>query len=263
MTCRGYYFDWVTGLYYLQSRYYCPALRRFISADALLDTGVGILGTNMYIYCNNDPVNLVDPDGFSPFDARGFALSIGMPENIFSIIAPVISGLPPIWQSGVLAGLQAILNETSPDEWEGIARNARGNVVDLRQKLSQAVQASDGALTANTIGIYLFGGTRIVLGHGTIDSLESRQTALNWLGGASSTVGLALLFAPEPLFSTAAGTALKVVGSTLTVTGAGAFAERHLTGWRRAFVRTNSAFDGLQHLGLPTSVSSMASFLSR
>ncbi|MCL2447069.1 MAG: RHS repeat-associated core domain-containing protein [Oscillospiraceae bacterium] len=66
ITYRGYYFDWELGLYYLQSRYYCPALRRFISADVFLDTGVGILGTNMYAYCNNDPVNLSDPTGFSP-----------------------------------------------------------------------------------------------------------------------------------------------------------------------------------------------------
>ncbi|MCL2446693.1 MAG: hypothetical protein FWD06_08000 [Oscillospiraceae bacterium] len=64
ITYRGYYFDWATGLYYLQSRYYDPALRRFISADVFLDTGVGILGTNMYAYCNNDPVNFYDPTGF-------------------------------------------------------------------------------------------------------------------------------------------------------------------------------------------------------
>jgi len=66
ITYRGYYKDWATGLYYLQSRYYCPALRRFISADVFMDTGVGILGTNVYVYCNNDPVNLWDPTGYTP-----------------------------------------------------------------------------------------------------------------------------------------------------------------------------------------------------
>ena len=36
---RGYYYDVETGFYYLQSRYYDPATRRFINADALTSTG--------------------------------------------------------------------------------------------------------------------------------------------------------------------------------------------------------------------------------
>ena len=64
ITYRGYYFDWVTGLYYLQSRYYDPSLRRFISPDIYLDTEDGILGTNMYAYVHNDPINYYDPDGY-------------------------------------------------------------------------------------------------------------------------------------------------------------------------------------------------------
>ena len=30
---RGYYQDWESGYYYLQSRYYDPAIGRFINAD--------------------------------------------------------------------------------------------------------------------------------------------------------------------------------------------------------------------------------------
>ena len=60
---RGYYYDSETGFYYLQSRYYDPATRRFINADALTSTGQGFIGTNMFAYCNNNSVNGYDPSG--------------------------------------------------------------------------------------------------------------------------------------------------------------------------------------------------------
>ena len=60
---RGYYYDTETGFYYLQSRYYDPAMHRFINADSLASTGQGIVGTNMFAYCNNSPVVFKDPNG--------------------------------------------------------------------------------------------------------------------------------------------------------------------------------------------------------
>ena len=60
---RGYYQDFETGFYYLQSRYYDPAVRRFINADGYMSTGQGMLGNNMYAYCLNNPVNNVDSSG--------------------------------------------------------------------------------------------------------------------------------------------------------------------------------------------------------
>ena len=60
---RGYVYDEETGLYYLQSRYYNPEWGRFINADGLTSTGQGILGHNMYAYCNNNPVIFHDPSG--------------------------------------------------------------------------------------------------------------------------------------------------------------------------------------------------------
>ena len=60
---RGYYQDFETGFYYLQSRYYDQAIRRFINADGYMSTGQGMLGSNMYAYCLNNPVNNVDSSG--------------------------------------------------------------------------------------------------------------------------------------------------------------------------------------------------------
>ena len=61
---RGYIYDRETELYYLQSRYYDPSIGRFINADGLVSTGQGILGNNMYAYCNNNPVNRCDYTGY-------------------------------------------------------------------------------------------------------------------------------------------------------------------------------------------------------
>ena len=60
---RGYVYDTETGLYYLQSRYYDPEIGRFINADSYASTGQGVLGCNMFAYCNNSPAIFVDPHG--------------------------------------------------------------------------------------------------------------------------------------------------------------------------------------------------------
>ena len=60
---RGYVMDSGTGLYYLQSRYYDPEIGRFLNADAFASTGQGLIGNNMFAYCLNNPVNMVDHEG--------------------------------------------------------------------------------------------------------------------------------------------------------------------------------------------------------
>ena len=55
----GEYYDSETGLIYLRNRYYDPATSRMLSEDPAR------AGTNWYIYCNNNPVNYIDPTGLS------------------------------------------------------------------------------------------------------------------------------------------------------------------------------------------------------
>ena len=62
---RGYVYDTETQLYYLQSRYYDPKVGRFLNADALVSTGLGLLGNNMFAYCLNNPIYSADYSGKS------------------------------------------------------------------------------------------------------------------------------------------------------------------------------------------------------
>ena len=89
---RGYYYDAETGFYYLQSRYYDPEIGRFINADSYASTdATGLLSTNMFAYCENDPVNKSDPDGEVAHLAIGAV--VGAIANVgFSYLNHMIAG---------------------------------------------------------------------------------------------------------------------------------------------------------------------------
>ena len=81
LTCsvtEGMYMTRKQDWYYLKSRYYDPETGRFINADIYCDTMSNIFGTNMFTYCNNNPVNQIDPEGTDamwlqfPDGANGF-----------------------------------------------------------------------------------------------------------------------------------------------------------------------------------------------
>ena len=85
---RGYFYDDVSGMYVLKTRYYDPVTAQFLSPDHpdYLDPET-IGGIDLYAYCLNNPVMYVDPTGHFPI--LGFILGLTALAGLATTIAGV------------------------------------------------------------------------------------------------------------------------------------------------------------------------------
>ena len=107
-------------MYYLNSRYYNPQWRRFISPDdsSYLDPETPN-GLNLYCYCNNDPVNYADPSGH--FVLSSFLIGLGIAAAIGAGVsaASYVAG----------QGLEYALTGTWEWSWTALLNNTIGRAV--------------------------------------------------------------------------------------------------------------------------------------
>ena len=116
---RGYYYDTDTSLYYLQSRYYDPETGRFLNSDDVnfIGTTESEISYNPFAYCENDPVNAIDPTGRSWYS---------MVTNVFSLICTfAFLGSRLSWKARVVISM--ILG----------AAGFLSTIIDYRKQLNQ------------------------------------------------------------------------------------------------------------------------------
>ena len=108
---RGYYLDSETGLYYLQSRYYDPAIGRFISADTIDVLSVSpteLTDKNLFSYCDNNPITRADSGGAVWHIVAG-AMIGGVTSFVSSVAIDVVLGNEIDWMAaGISAGFGAL-----------------------------------------------------------------------------------------------------------------------------------------------------------
>lgn len=103
---RGYVYDDETTLYYLQSRYYNPAMGRFITADNYPTTAQGFVGNNMFAYCGNNPILREDTSGTFWLSAV-----VGAVVNVTTTyIAAKVTGQDYTWKDAGVAALSGAAN---------------------------------------------------------------------------------------------------------------------------------------------------------
>jgi len=80
----GYVYDEETGFYFCNTRYYNPQWRRWLNADAMFIAGDALNASNMYAYCNGNPVMFVDPSGMASQLGAVFAIASIIIQTFFS-----------------------------------------------------------------------------------------------------------------------------------------------------------------------------------
>ena len=132
---RGYYYDYDTKLYYLNSRYYDPYVGRFINADdtdTLLCSPYELTDKNLFAYCDNNPIMRVDYIG-------DFWMLIG--GAIGALVGGAVSAVSQYVTTGKI-------------DWRVVGVNA-------------AAGAISGAIASTGVGLFASIGINAVLGGGT------------------------------------------------------------------------------------------------
>jgi RHS repeat-associated protein len=73
----GYWFDAASGLYKVGLRYYDANDSRWTQRDPI-DDPLALRGWNRYDYAGDDPVNIIDPEGLSPWWKRALKVGLGV-----------------------------------------------------------------------------------------------------------------------------------------------------------------------------------------
>ncbi len=138
---RGYYYDTETGFYYLQSRYYDPAIGRFINTDSINVIGAtptALTDKNLYAYCDNNPVMRTDGDGMFWETVWDIASLIG------SIIDVVNDPSDPWAWAGLVGDVVDVLIPCvgGIGEVTKVAKTV-DNIVDAADDIHDAVKAVD------------------------------------------------------------------------------------------------------------------------
>ena len=66
-----------SGLLYMNARYYNPATARFLSQDSYTGSASDPWTQHLYAYCNNNPVNMVDPTGHAAIRITPLTTQLG------------------------------------------------------------------------------------------------------------------------------------------------------------------------------------------
>jgi RHS repeat-associated protein len=101
-------YSWKTRLYYFRARWYDSVTGRWLSNDPIGISG----GVNQYVFCANNPVNMVDPTGLDALRGHGQGMTQNVTWSVISSAWPGSAGVVSSIQASTVAqGVNAALSD--------------------------------------------------------------------------------------------------------------------------------------------------------
>ena len=188
---RGYYYDGSctdtesdTNLYYLQSRYYDAEVRRFVNADDVSVLSVelcSIFEDNLYIYCNSNPVNNSDQNGYIAQAIIGAATGILVSALLYYVEYKLGMRKWSWWSFSIIVAMNAVMGAV-------VTSSVGSKLTDLLKLSSKASRK----LGATGIGLkylrFLAGGMKFFI-NAVVKKL-TRKPGESWYKAARRWLGI-------------------------------------------------------------------------
>ena len=178
----GAIYDELTGLLYLNARFYDPSTGRFITQDTYRGERNNADTWHLYAYCANNPINFVDSSGHATF-------SIGIKTEAAAILGGYVFGAINFDKKNisvtVTKGIKIITNVAASISLTGIYSSAN-TVKDL-------------------IGFGLSTGLSFAMGPKFSGNVGISPATGTYIGTLSGSVGVGISAAPVPYWDTEVG----------------------------------------------------------
>ena len=211
----GEQFDRELGNYYLRDRYYDTETDRFSRMDTYLGQIQSPVSLHKYVYANADPINGIDPSGYSTLTEQTWALRVfgELATKFCTVIEnPMAMETAKAWSvllaAGVGAGYLAlqVLRETKndgtldvkvvPDDWDNPKNNSRrrepqtgGNRDMNRMRLQIQGDGDFGIGMFNTPEV---GVTVLQVSTAAEQLIQLRRSSFDWLSNKHANGALLL-----------------------------------------------------------------------